>query len=103
MIRKTERERIADLVAMDQAYVECRTFGHAWYQHEGNVQNGVTPVLLRCERCTTVRYDEYGSNTGDLVSRSYQYPDGYKNATATKGKTKSDWRLSFLLKVGLIK
>lgn len=38
---------------------------------------GGEQMTCRCERCGTERRDVIGTNTGELVSRRYVYPDGY--------------------------
>jgi hypothetical protein len=38
---------------------------------------GGEQMTCRCERCGTERRDTIGTNTGEIVSRRYVYPDGY--------------------------
>lgn len=52
-----------------------------------------TLVLLRCESCGTLRYDIFSRVTGDLLTRWYDYPDGYQDA---ERHTSSWWRLAWV-------
>lgn len=61
-------------------YLECRTFGHAWFdgQPNGNGTKRLTnSFFLVCGRCGMTRTDEIGQ-IGDLVTRSYVPPPDYK-------------------------
>jgi hypothetical protein len=58
----------------------CQTIGHAWYEAEANRRPAFGVLwVLRCERCTAQR-DDLVDRNGDLLSRAYQYPDGYREA-----------------------
>jgi hypothetical protein len=54
-----------------------------------------TPFTVRCERCGTERRDLLGTNTGEVVSRSYVYPKGYHIDQQDKPKI-VDFRLAWL-------
>lgn len=55
-----------------------RSFGHQWDRFQPlRLRRGIgTLVPLRCNRCTTERWDTFDS-TGALVHRSYDHCDGY--------------------------
>ncbi len=82
-----------------QSFVRCRAYGHSWdefdpaYGHEERLptprQTGSSwRLTLRCTRCTTRRYD-FLDDLGEVVSRSYIYPEGYKTARTLR----AEWRL----------
>lgn len=64
---------------MTADFLACRTLGHAWDQiaAEHAPAHGGDPWWLRCVRCGTERHDAVSWMTGELVGRSYVYPDGY--------------------------
>lgn len=83
-----------ELIELTDAFVKCRNrggWGHQWDSFQPLQRNrgwgGVT-ISLRCERCTTERYDTIDAQ-GALVSRQYVYPEGYK---LTGGVTTEDVR-----------
>jgi hypothetical protein len=58
----------------------CRTVGHQWDPYDVNRHpDGGWVWQLRCERCTTIRYDVL-EDDGQLYSRGYNYVDGYRDA-----------------------
>jgi hypothetical protein len=62
----------------DLSHVQCRTFGHAWYETDADKRSQIGWYLwLRCERCETVRMDTVDRH-GNLSARSYRHPTGYK-------------------------
>lgn len=77
------------------AFLTCRLLGHAWDEHSPIDQRrpefGVA-MHWRCIRCTMVRRDLVSSVTGDLLSRSYYQPEGYK-MTAEERPRAIDLRL----------
>jgi hypothetical protein len=84
---------MTDIRAAAKAYVECKTFGHAW--DEFNPINMRRPhfgwrLSLRCVRCGAERHDIIDSN-GNVGSRSYEHPIDYK--LATKGAKRPDLRM----------
>lgn len=61
-------------------YSECHgLIRHAWHivPSDWVATLGGEQMTVRCERCGTERRDTIGSNTGELVTRRYVYPDGY--------------------------
>lgn len=60
-------------------FLTCRTLGHAWdpIPADAPSKRGGDPWWLRCVRCSTERHDDLNWMTGELVGRSYVYPDGY--------------------------
>lgn len=80
-------------VRQQHAFDQCRTFGHAWYEQDATR----APLFgyymwLQCERCDTIRKDIVDLR-GDLSSRHYQYPNGYK---ASEKLAKSEYRMRTL-------
>lgn len=76
------------------SFTRCRTLGHAWdtATPQRTPAFGVL-MALRCVSCGMGREDILQPGTGELLSRSYQRPDGYRDV----GKfTRSEWRVSFL-------
>jgi len=60
-------------------YQECHgLIRHSWHivPSDWTPMFG-TPFTVRCERCNTERRDTLGTNTGEVLSRRYVYPDGY--------------------------
>jgi hypothetical protein len=70
---------------LSDAYLDCRTIAHMWYEieyDEGGVRHltptrSVVVLTFRCQRCTMRRYDVWSKVTGDLVHRSYRQPAEY--------------------------
>jgi len=67
-------------------HLECRDFKHAW-----KWESDFTPVkdpdskkivsmwrILKCIRCGTKRYDEYGLPSMERIKSVYYYADGYQ-------------------------
>jgi len=61
------------------ASLQCRTYGHAWSEYSRGDLPAVVGwrLTLRCDRCTTERHDVIDL-IGELQSRHYDYPDGYR-------------------------
>jgi len=77
---------------------DCRgMLRHSWHETDSTWFEGSdgTPFTIRCERCDTERRDVLGTNTGDLVSRHYIYPTGYRIDPAARPKI-VDFRLAWL-------
>ena len=77
-------------------YTRCYTIGHAWFDYDSsdwNPQWGL-PLVLRCERCGSERRDKIG-NRGEIIGRSYFYPEGYKYSKGTR-PTKNEFRQMLL-------
>lgn len=59
-------------------YTECKTFGHSWGKAPASTPTTVIyGVVLRCERCHTIRHDHFDDYFN--VTRSYDYPDNYRD------------------------
>lgn len=84
-------------IHLSLAFVECRTWGHAW---EDFIPNGKRPTgwgskfSLRCARCAAERHDTIDS-LGRVGTRHYVYPDGYSLA-ADETPTREQLRLDLL-------
>jgi hypothetical protein len=75
-----------------QAYLRCRTYGHAWDEFAPIDLNPPAygwRLCLRCTRCMTERYDNVDFK-GRVMSRRYVYPERY----AQKGVTRVEFRES---------
>ena len=60
------------------AYIECRTYGHAWSEEYVLIENkGFAVVKLQCARCSTERVDIVHVKTGEVLKRKYLYATGY--------------------------
>jgi hypothetical protein len=71
------RARIAATAA---DMVTCQTIGHCWYPIDADRRPAFGWLWsLRCDRCGTVR-DDLVDHRGDLLSRGYRYPEGYRDA-----------------------
>lgn len=77
----------------EAAYAACRgPVRHAWdhIPADGSrrPQFG-TLALFRCIRCGTERHDIFSRATGELLHRSYRWPEGYKDVDR---RTSAEWR-----------
>ena len=88
---------------LKQEFLICRVIGHAWDETTGLISNR-KPIYLygrrftfRCIRCTTIRYDVYSTANGELMTRDYEYPDGYHI-----GKFEGDGTLRMKLRVEMM-
>jgi hypothetical protein len=78
-------------------YAECRgLLRHAWHEvpSDWTPEFGV-PFTVRCERCNTERRDALQRNTGEVLSRRYIQPIGYKIEGDQRPKL-VDFRLAWL-------
>lgn len=82
---------------------KCQRIGHSWDDEvglppapeRGKVYMWRYRAMKRCERCTTV--DVMGLNDkGDVISHSYDWPEGYKHAKDDPRPTRSQLRLAFI-------
>lgn len=75
---------------------QCRLLGHAWHDvpSDWTPEFGF-PITVRCERCNMERRDSCSTTTGDLMSRRYTYPVGYRIPRDVEKPTRSDFRLWF--------
>jgi hypothetical protein len=77
-------------------FVRCGTMGHSWFDYDSNWTTRMgTPLTLRCERCGTERRDVIGTY-GNLVSRSYAYPDHYRYPKGER-PTRDEFRVLLLM------
>lgn len=66
------------------AFIECKTFGHAWDEYNPTDVPELQPgmyfdrITLRCTRCHTTRHD-YLDRSGGVEYRNYTYTDGYRD------------------------
>lgn len=80
---------------MRSEFLFCRTVLHAW---EESVADDLEKpgdgwrFSLKCMRCETRRHDVISYTTGELVRRTYDYPDGYK---LDETVTRSELRLEY--------
>lgn len=79
-----------------QGFLRCNTYQHAWDEYENSDYRPKfgTPFVLRCERCGTERRESWGRH-GELLSRYYRYPRGYKYAKGER-PTRPDFRVMLL-------
>ncbi len=73
---------VTELNDLEEAFVECRTYGHAWERQKDSraETNGEAALTLRCTRCGMTRSDIFSTTSGGLFGRSYKQPEGYKMA-----------------------
>lgn len=72
---------------------QCRTFGHAWYEVDGDYQPLFGYLFaLRCERCGTTRNDVIDIH-GELGTRNYRHPEGYKESEKI---TRAEYRVRLI-------
>lgn len=80
---------------MTLAFDQCKgPYKHAWFDADSDWATpfGGTPFTLRCERCGTERRDTLDIH-GELMTRRYLYPEGYKNASGDVKLTMAELRL----------
>lgn len=74
-------ERV-DIVELKDAYIVCRTLGHAWDDNpQGKFNANIAAksmgvLILRCTRCSTERVDYIGKDM-TVETRTYSYPEYY--------------------------
>jgi len=62
-------------------HLECKTLGHSWDPIASNRPSPFgEPITCRCVCCGTTRRHVISPHDGAILSRTYKYPDGYKNA-----------------------
>lgn len=85
----------------DQKVLLCRTYGHSWSEEKTKLEpDGITylpgfRLRLRCDRCKKRREDVISENTGDLLSRSYTEPKGWKKPPSV-GPLRAPFRLELM-------
>jgi hypothetical protein len=67
-----------NLHQLKEAYLMCRSFGHAWrLAHRGQLADSqLWSFILSCRSCRTKREDVV-TQRGGVVHRHYDYPEGY--------------------------
>lgn len=81
-------------------FAYCYAWGHAWDPYDGSDWRplmGRDGVVLRCLRCGTERRELYNLR-GDLSTRQYAYPDGYRYGRGER-PGRDDFRLMALSKL----
>lgn len=81
-----------------KGWLDCRTFGHAMdprASKPGDEQPGLTPIRVECVRCHTVRLDQVDTR-GEVVSRRYTWPPGYRLAKEDPRLTRAQYRQHFI-------
>lgn len=73
-------------------FVECRALGHQWVPDSTLKSSFGFTIGLRCAECGTGRVDAIDI-FGDVFSRRYVQPPGYKNP---EKKNRRDYRLEML-------
>lgn len=77
-----------------EAYARCRSLGHSWDPIPVTKPPRFGVALdLRCVHCATVRRDILQPLSGQVLSRSYSHPDGYRDE---EHHSRSDWRAMFV-------
>lgn len=92
-VEKSQAEIDAELKAMAEKHVECRTFGHSWSPLRTVADASGILIELKCNRCTTQRSDRVNRHDGSLDTRSYMYVDGYRGHGSV---TRSTFRFEFI-------
>ena len=75
---------------------DCRTFGHSWDRYFP--QNMERPpfgwrLSLRCTRCTCERHDLISPINGEVMARSYYWPEGYLMDKGVERPSREDLRV----------
>ena len=88
-------------VTLDDAATLCRAFGHAWSPittaYNAPVAKRVKAgkqawnIDVQCDRCTTKRHDLV-SSSGELATRRYVYPEGYKRTRIPRPELRMELR-----------
>lgn len=81
--------------AYNSMYADCRDIGHQWEEKFSHWEGNCLSRMCHCSRCGSERYDDY-SRTGGLVSRRYEYAEGYllsdDEIREMGGRLKRYWR-----------
>ena len=84
------------LVSSTTDYSDCRLLRHAWDRLGVELDPEATvwryKLRFRCARCGTVRSDAVNAY-GEVASRSYDYPDGYRYSEGDEVPSAADLRL----------
>lgn len=70
------------------SHAECRALtGHRWYQMGHREWDGKgIGVSHRCSECKTIRHSTWNVWSGELLHRSYDYPENYTSPTGKQGR-----------------
>lgn len=80
-------------------FLRCRTFGHTWHMAEGVPESAYFfRCVLICSVCKARRLDVLNRRTGGVVSRSYEYQEGYQ-ATRAQGLRRTTYRIEFIRRI----
>lgn len=77
------------------AFIECKTFGHAWDEYNppaDGLVGAFDRITLRCTRCHCTRHD-YLDRSGGLEYRVYTYADGYRDTKDSPRPSRAVLRL----------
>lgn len=79
---------------------DCKLFGHAWYEvpSDWTPLGGGTPMQFQCDRSGCIKREIWGEMTGEVISRRYEYPEGYVYARDEERPSKGDMRLEYVLR-----
>lgn len=87
------------LAALRDAFLACRTWGHAWRLQSTPLDEDWGRVMVaQCASCRTTKTESWGAS-GVIVSRSYEYPDGYVFAGRGWNVQRADSRQELLRRV----
>ena len=79
-------------------YVRCYAWGHAWDDYTNSDWRptmGQSFLVLRCLRCSTERREAYNLY-GEIETRHYHWPEGYRFRKGETKPTKGEFRLMAL-------
>jgi|SRR5215831_6997076 len=97
MATVTRIDRSVEWTGIDDSFVRCRSYGHAWDEFAPIDLDAPTygwRLSLRCLRCGTERHDNLDFK-GKLMGRRYIYPQGYSQ----KGITPVMFREALFIKL----
>ena len=97
--QRKRRQTRPNLRAVDHYdYVRCKVLRHSFEPvgpiagHRRPRRSFGTLVTFRCEYCGGLRFDVLSRLTGDLLSRWYEMPDGYR----TDRMPMTYWRVALM-------
>jgi|SRR6476620_563991 len=104
MPRNIEAEKARKFIrTLPDNYLQCRRFGHSWrHLTAERVGRGAFVQELVCRECTAQK-TEIIDSSGDLISASLHYPEGYlsKGMGYSVRAQKGTLRLETLDRVGV--
>lgn len=102
--------------ALDTSFVQCRTLGHAWdmapggWDGKGKSYLDGKRILFRCMRCPTIKKELWGEHSGEMLTRTYEYPEGYsvdhetlEDAVDVYGTMRQSFRIEYLSRINSIR